>query len=135
MQIKSFAFLNSGKKNITKLLIFQDDPHGYYALGVGDSHKQPSPDDNPLMGDEQCWKVPEKSLIESSGEYFAEWSAEFHYGDLPSNTIREVAIARNTTNGTSDGLVRMAVNEIKMTPGSVVRIKIRLSPQEMQILI
>ena len=136
MRIKSFAFLNSGKRNIAKLLLFHDDPHGYFAIGAGDSNKSPSSHDSPLLGENQCWKPAERRLIETSdGEYIAEWSAQFHYGEISSNKICEVAISRNTTNGTCDGLIRATVDEIKLSPGSVVTISIRISPRDLKILI
>jgi len=132
----TFAFLNSGKKNIARLLLFQDDPHGYFAIGAGDSNKLPSSGDTPLLGQNQCWKSAERRLIETAdGEYFAEWSAQFHYGEITSNKICEVAISRNATNGTCDGLIRATVDEIKLSPGSVVTISIRISPRDLKILI
>ncbi len=131
MGLKTFAFLNVGKENITKLLVDQGNPYAYYAIGVGNSSTDASETDNPLLGGEQKWKDANRSYFkDANNSYIAQWNATFYYDDLPSNALNEVAIARNITNGTTQGLIRITYDEIVLGSGSSVSFQIRVSPTQ-----
>jgi len=131
MGLKTFAFLNTGKENITKLLVDQGNPYAYYAIGVGNSSTDASETDNPLLGDEQKWRDANRSYFkDENNSYISQWNATFYYNDLPSNALNEVAIARNITNGTTQGLIRITFDEIILGSGSSVSFQIRVSPTQ-----
>jgi len=131
MGLKSVAILNIGKENITKLLVDLGNPYSYYGMGVGNDGSDATENDNPLKGSEQSWKDANRSFFkDDNGSYIAQWNATFNYGDLPSNSLREVAIAHNITNGTSEGLIRVTFDEVILGTGSSVNFQIQISPMQ-----
>jgi len=131
MGLKSVAILNKGKENITKLLVDLGNPYSYYAIGVGNDGTDATEDDDPLKGSEQSWKDANRSyFIDANGSYIAQWNATFNYGDLPSNSLKEIAIAQNITNGTANGLIRITFDEIILGSGSSVNFQIQISPTQ-----
>ena len=87
--------------------------------------------DDPLKGNEQSWRDANRSYFtDDNGSYIAQWNATFNYGDLPSNSLKEVAVAQNITNGTVNGLIRITFDEIILGSGSSVNFQIQISPTQ-----
>ena len=50
-----------------------------------------------------------------------DWECEWIYGDVWNNTIAEIAIVRNASDGRSDGFIRLVIDPISINASDIYR--------------
>ncbi len=131
MALQSIKILNTGKENITKLLVGMDSPYSYKAIGVGNSDTAAAETDEHLLGSETNFKDGNTSYYKNAnGSYVAQWNSTWVYDDLPSNQISEAAVAMNATNGTTSCLLRCTFDTVTLDADSSFALTLRVIPTQ-----
>ena len=93
----------------------------FKGMGLGNSTLSSDPDDNPIIGDKYVFKsawVGKKIL---NWTVRATWQCEWISGDVWNNTIAEIAVVRNASDGRFDGFVRLVIDPISINASDIYR--------------
>jgi len=104
------------KENLVNYLISQ-----FKAIGLGNSTSISYPDNNPIIGDKYVFKSAwvGKEILNWTAR--ATWQCEWISGDVWNNTIAEIAVVRNASDGRFDGFVRLVIDPISINASDIYR--------------
>ena len=93
----------------------------FKAIGLGNSTLESSATDPPIMGSEYIFKNAWTSKEDLNQTIRLSWQCEYIYGDLWNNTIAEIAIVRNASDGRFDGFIRLMIDPISINASDIYR--------------
>jgi len=121
MAITQTVILKSFKEEFANFLV-----NTYQAIGVGNSTLEATPNSSPLLGSAKVYKSAYTGIEEINSTVRVRWESDLIRGDLFSDTVSEVAIVKNSTNGRNDGFVRLLIDPFTIGEKDTLRISLEV---------
>jgi len=121
MAITQAVILKSFKKEFANFLV-----DTYQAVGVGNSTLEATPNSSPLLGSAKVYKSAYTGIEEINSTVRVRWESDLIRGDLFSNTVSEIAIVKNATNGRNDGFIRLLVDPFPIQDRDTLQISVEV---------
>ena len=121
MAITQTVVLKSFKKEFAEFLT-----NTYQAIGMGNSTLQAEPNSSPLLGSAKVYKNAFTGIEEMNSTVRVRWESDLIRGDLFSNTVSEIAIVKNSTNGRDEGFIRLLVDPFSVQEQDTLKISVEV---------
>ena len=121
MAITQTVILKSFKKEFANFLV-----DTYQAVGVGNSTLEATPNSSPLLGSAKVYKSAYTGIEEINSTVRVRWESDLIRGDLFSNTVSEIAIVKNATNGRNEGFIRLLVDPFPIQDQDTLQISVEV---------
>ena len=121
MAITQTTILKSFKEEFANFLV-----NTYQAIGIGNSTLTAAPNSSPLLGSAKVYKNAYTGIEEINSTVRVRWESDLIRGDLFSNTVSEIAIVKNSTNGRHDGFIRLLVDPFPIQDQDTLKISVEV---------
>ena len=121
MAITQTIILKSFKEEFANFLV-----NTYQAIGVGNSTLTATPNSSPLLGSAKVYKSAYTGIEEINSTVRVRWESDLIRGDLFSNTVSEIAIVKNATNGRNEGFIRLLVDPLPIQDQDTLQISVEV---------
>jgi len=121
MAITQTIILKSFKEEFANFLV-----NTYQAIGVGNSTLTATPNSSPLLGSAKVYKSAYTGIEEINSTVRVRWESDLIRGDLFSNTVSEIAIVKNATNGRNEGFIRLLVDPFPIQDQDTLQISVEV---------
>ena len=121
MAITQTIVLKSFKEELANFLV-----NTYQAIGIGNSTLTATPNSSPLLGSTKVYKNAYTGIEEINSTVRVRWESNLIRGDLFSNTVSEIAIVKNSTNGRNDGFIRLLVDPFPIQDQDTLQISVEV---------
>ena len=121
MAITQTVILESFKEEFANFLV-----NTYQAIGIGNSTLTATPNSSPLLGSAKVYKNAYTGIEEINSTVRVRWESNLIRGDLFSNTVSEIAIVKNSTNGRNDGFIRLLVDSFPIQDQDTLQISVEV---------
>jgi len=121
MALKDVVLLTSFKQEFANFLV-----NTYQAIGIGNSTSSSQPNDSPLLGDQTVYKHAERGIEILNTTIRVRWESDLIRGDIFSNTVGEIAVVKNVTNGRNEGFLRLLIDPFPIQDQDTLRLSVEV---------
>ena len=121
MALRDVILLTSFKQEFANFLV-----NTYQAIGIGNSTSPSQPNDSPLLGDQTVYKHAERGIEMLNATVRVRWESDLIRGDIFSNTVGEIAVVKNVTNGRNEGFLRLLIDPFPIQDQDTLRLSVEV---------